>query len=433
MRYYYLDTYAKSVMNQKLEREIRAKKIEILYQHGQTAVIGMLLISVVAAAFVYYTVWPAGKSAELLLVWLIMFFLVSTMRLYGITLFKNIEDAKSQIEYWHAAYIAGIVISGCLWGLFFLYLIDFIDIEQQNFILFFMIGMISAAVATYATSLIAFSVAALTVVGPVIVYLLLSDHTLSNYMGYMLIIYLVYLVIIARQLNKTLMTFIAHEFNVTRLEQEKRYAAMINRELEEEILKRIHTEGKLKEEKDKAEALADKLITISSKDGLTGINNRRRFDEYLVNEWNRLARTKVPLSLIICDVDSYKAYNDTYGHLAGDDCLKSIAHLLEHFARRAGDMAARYGGEEFVILLPDTVSAQAALIAEQIRTGVEDMKVPHKSSQVSEFVTVSLGVATVIPNRDAKPETLINIADEALYKAKNTGRNKVVAVNHTEL
>lgn len=420
-------------MDQKLEKEIKAKKIEILYQHGQTAVIGMMFISVIAVAFTYYSIWPADKSAEILLVWLIMFFLVSTIRLYGITLYKNIDDAKSRIDYWHYAFIAGIVLSGGLWGLFFLYLVDFISIEQQNYILFFMIGLISAAVATYATSMIAITVAALTVVGPVITYFLLSKHTLSNYMGYLLIIYLVYIVIIARQLNKTLMTFIAHEFNVTRLEQEKRYAAMINRELEEEILKRIHTEGKLKEEKEKAEELADKLITISSKDGLTGINNRRRFNEYLVNEWNRLARTKVPLSLIICDVDSYKAFNDTYGHLAGDDCLKSIAHLLEHYARRAGDMAARYGGEEFVIILPDTVSAQAALIAEQIRTGVEDLKIPHKSSKVCDFITVSLGVATVIPDRETIPETLIHIADEALYKAKNTGRNKVVAVNHTDL
>lgn len=419
-------------MEKKLENEIKAKKIEILYQHSQTAVIGMLFLSVIVTSFVYYTLWPEGKSAELLLVWLIMFFMVSTIRLYGITLYKSNDINPNRADCWLYAYIAGIVISGCLWGLFFLYLIDLIGIEYRNFVLFFMVGLISAAIATYATSLLAFTVAALTVAGPVIIYLIIHPDTLNHITGYVLIAYLAYLFIITRQLNKTLAVFLTYEFDISKLEQEKQYAAMINRELEEEILKRIHTEGKLKEEIDKAEALADKLITISSKDGLTGINNRRRFDEYLENEWNRSARTNSPLSLILCDIDSYKAYNDTYGHLAGDDCLKRIAHVLEHYARRAGDMAARYGGEEFVILLPDTISGQAAFIAEQIRTAVEDLRVLHKSSKISEHVTVSLGVATIIPTRDTKPEVLINLADEALYKAKNEGRNRVIITDETE-
>lgn len=418
-------------MEKKLEIEIKSKKIEILYQHGQPTIIGMLFISVIAASFVYYSLWPEGKSAEIILVWLIMFFMVSTIRLYGITLYKNNQVDPKRADYWLYAYIAGIVISGCLWGLFFFYLLDFINIEHRNFILFFMVGLVSAAVATYATSILAFLVSALTVTGPVIIFLIMSDDTITRFTGYTLIAYLAYLLIIVRQLNNTLAVFLAHEFNINRLEEEKHYATLINRELEEEIIKRIHTEGKLKEEIDRAEALADKLITISSKDGLTGINNRRRFDEYLENEWNRSARSNSPLSLILCDIDSYKAYNDTYGHLAGDDCLKRIAHVLEHYARRAGDMAARYGGEEFVILLPDTVSEQAALIAEQIRIAVEDLRVLHKSSKVSEYVTVSLGVATIVPARDKKPELLINLADEALYEAKNNGRNRIVITNKT--
>ena len=413
-------------MTNPLERVTNARKIEILYRHGTIAVAGMLILSILAAAFVYYFIWPEGEPADILLIWLVMFFLVSLMRLYGFTLYKVNKNNHEQSTYWLYAFICGIILSGSLWGIFFLYLVGFVETEHTNFILFFMVGLVSAAVATYATSLLAYFVTALTVVGPVIVYFILQNDEITNYMGYMLIIYLFYLIIIARRLNKTLEEFLAHEFNVSRLEREKQYAAMLNRELEEEILKRIDTEGKLKEEINKAEALADKLVMISSKDGLTGINNRRRFDEYLENEWNRSARTKTSLSLILCDIDFYKAYNDTYGHLAGDDTLKKVAGVLEHYARRAGDMAARYGGEEFVVILPDTDSDKAVHLAEQIRTGIEDLRIQHKSSEAGNYLTVSLGVATVIPSREQKPNTLINLADEALYQAKNTGRNKVI-------
>ena len=412
-------------MTNPLEKVTKARKIEILYRHGTIAVTGMVILSVIAAAFVYYFIWPEGKPADILLIWLVMFFLVSLMRLYSFTLYKVNKNNHEQSTYWLTAFICGIILSGSLWGIFFLYLVSFVETEHTTFIMFFMVGLVSAAVATYATSLLAFFVTALTVVGPVVVYFILAHDDISNYMGYVLILYLMYLTIIARRLNKTLEEFLAHEFNVSRLEREKQYAAMLNRELEEEILKRIDTEGKLKEEINKAEALADKLVMISSKDGLTGINNRRRFDEYLENEWNRSARSKSPLSLILCDIDYYKDYNDTYGHLAGDDTLKKVAGVLEHYARRAGDMAARYGGEEFVIILPDTDSDKAVHIAEQIRTAVEDLRVLHKSSKVSNHLTVSLGVATIIPSREQKSKMLINLADEALYQAKNTGRNKV--------
>lgn len=416
-------------MENKLKQEISARKIDVLYRHSTIAILGMLSIALAAAIFVYFYIWPEDQSAQLLLIWLVMFFLVGIIRLYGIALYRGGKVSPAQANYWLYAYIAGSVTSGCLWGLFFLYLVGFADVDYRNFILFFMFALISTTVAAYATSLLAFFVAVSTIAGPVIIYFLIQADKLTQYMGYLLIVYLVFLIFIVRQLNNTLEQFLAHEFNLARVEQEKQYAKMLNRELEEEIRKRIHTEGKLKDEISKAEALADKLITISSKDGLTGINNRRRFDEYLVNEWNRAARSDIPLSLILCDIDSYKAYNDTYGHLAGDDCLKKIAHVLEHYARRASDLAARYGGEEFVILLPDTLPEQALVIAEQVRAAVEDLRVAHNSSEINDYVTVSLGVATVIPSRDVQPESLIHLADEALYRAKSGGRNRVVAAS----
>lgn len=419
-------------MNNDLKQEIKAKKIEILYRHANTVLVSTLILAVGISLFIYFTFWPEGKSIDILAIWLILYLAVSIIRLYGISLYNK---SSMDPEYTNSRlyiYLTGTVISGCLWGMFFLYMVSLLDLTNTYILVFVMMGMISAAVAAYVTSLLTFFIATTTMSSPVITFFLLHTDELYNDIGYMLIIYIVFLFIICRQLNKTIEAFLLHEFNISRLEREKRYAAMLNRELEEEIIKRIHTEGKLKAEKHKAEALADKLITISSKDGLTGINNRRHFDEYLENEWNRSARTATHLSLILCDIDFYKAYNDTYGHLAGDDCLKKIAHVLEHYARRAGDMAARYGGEEFVIFLPDTTLSKAKHIAEEIRLAVEDLQILHKSSGVNDHVTVSLGVATLIPTRHNKPNSLINLADQAMYEAKHNGRNRVVVADQSD-
>ena len=419
-------------MNNEFKQDIKAKKIEILYRHANIVIISTLILAVITSAFVYFVIWPKTKPVDPLVIWLTMFITISVIRLYGISLYKASSTNPQQANYKLYTYWSGTVVAGCLWGMFFLYMVSLLDITNTNILIFLMMGMISAAVAAYATSLLTFSIATFTLACPVIVYFLLHTEAIYNDIGYMLIIYVVFLFIICRQLNNTIEEFLIHEFNISKLEREKRYAAMLNRELEEEIIKRIHTEGKLKAEKHKAEALADKLITISSKDGLTGINNRRHFDEYLDNEWNRSARTSTPLSLILCDIDFYKAYNDTYGHLAGDDCLKKIAHVLEHYARRASDMAARYGGEEFVIILPETSSSKAKHIAEEIRVAIEDLQILHKASDVSDHITVSLGVATQIPTRHTKPHGLINLADEAMYEAKRKGRNQVIVANQSD-
>lgn len=413
-------------MDKQYRHQINVKKIGLLYRHAVPTILGTLIISIVAVAFIYNVMWPQGRSADVLFMWLTMYLLVCAIRLYGISLYQKTHVSPGQANIWLYAYLAGIVISGLLWGLLFLYLASFLDFVHTNFIVFFMEGMISAAVATYATSFLAFLTASITLLCPVIVYFLINPDPQTNYLGFMLIFYLGFLLIISRQLNSTISNYLAHEFNANKFERERNYAAMINRELEEEILRRIDTENKLKSEVHRAEELAEKLIAISSKDGLTGISNRRRFDEHLVNEWNRLARTGSRLSLILCDIDFYKAFNDTYGHLTGDECLQKIAGVLQNFSRRAGDMAARYGGEEFAVILPETGLENARCVAEDIRTAIENMQIPHSSSSISPWVTVSLGVATVIPSRHDTHQTLIKLADDALYTAKHAGRNRVI-------
>ncbi len=163
---------------------------------------------------------------------------------------------------------------------------------------------------------------------------------------------------------------------------------------------------------------------LSGRDGLTGLANRRRLDEHLNQEWKRMAREQRPLSLVMCDIDYFKAYNDYYGHLAGDECLREVATLLAACARRPADLAARYGGEEFILVYPDTGALEALELAESIRKGTENLNIPHLNSPAGSHVTLSLGVASTVPGPGSQPQDLVASSDKALYEAKNSGRNQ---------
>ena len=168
------------------------------------------------------------------------------------------------------------------------------------------------------------------------------------------------------------------------------------------------------------------LEKLSSIDGLTGIANRRQFDQTLKKEWNRAIRSKLPISLIMLDIDFFKLYNDTYGHQGGDTGLKIVAKVLKQNEKRPADLVARYGGEEFAVILPETRHQGMTEIATGILENVRDEKIPHKTSKVSEFLTVSIGAASLVPTRESVPANIIKAADKALYAAKNEGRNRLV-------
>ncbi len=192
-------------------------------------------------------------------------------------------------------------------------------------------------------------------------------------------------------------------------------------------LKRRHDElEKLVGERTEALREAnERLSELSFSDALTGIPNRRRFDEALEAEWKRAVRFGHPLSLVLADIDFFKRYNDTLGHPAGDRCIVQVARVLQTNARRAGDLAARFGGEEFALLLPATGGPDAALVAERTRAALEALAMPHPDG-AAPVVTASFGVATFVPESDGDPERLVATADAALYRAKRAGRNRVV-------
>jgi diguanylate cyclase (GGDEF)-like protein len=169
----------------------------------------------------------------------------------------------------------------------------------------------------------------------------------------------------------------------------------------------------------------DCLENLSTTDGLTGIPNRRMFDQVLKREWRRSLRDPQPLSLIMVDIDYFKQYNDLFGHMKGDDCLRRIAQSVRECLRRPSDVAARYGGEEFACILPDTDLAGALVVARHIQTEIEALNIPHTHSKTGR-VTLSMGVSSMVPAQEQKESDLVNNADANLYAAKNGGRNRII-------
>lgn len=227
--------------------------------------------------------------------------------------------------------------------------------------------------------------------------------------------------------------------DITQRKHTEQLLADYNRTLEQQVRERTIAleqeiwERKRAEDAAKAAEIALckanlELERLATLDGLTQVANRRRFDEYLSQEWRRVAREQQYLSLILCDVDYFKSYNDHYGHQAGDACLKRVAAAMRNTLKRPADLVARYGGEEFAIILPSTAMQGAIAVAQAIQKAIKLLRLPHIQSQISDFITVSFGVSSIIPTHNLRAETLITTADEALYEAKKQGRDRIICI-----
>lgn len=171
----------------------------------------------------------------------------------------------------------------------------------------------------------------------------------------------------------------------------------------------------------------EKVLALSRTDGLTGVYNRRYFDEFLNLEWNRCARLSMPISLAIVDIDCFKELNDTHGHLHGDECLRRLGNLLHRYAKRPGDLCARYGGEEFALVFGNTDYRQSQKVVKQLLKAVREMSISDDHRQITTTLTVSVGLVTMYPDHSLSETDLIHNADLLLYQAKNTGKDRMVA------
>ncbi len=226
---------------------------------------------------------------------------------------------------------------------------------------------------------------------------------------------------LARAFEAGACDYITKPFSVSELLARVRSAANLKRQLDQCKVREqelMHVTQQLKR-------LNEELQRLSILDELTGIANRRFFNLLLTQEWGRAARAVLPLSMILIDIDYFKNYNDFYGHPQGDKCLQKVAGTLNAMTRRPGDCVARYGGEEFVVLLAHTALRGAVQVGETLRKSIEELRLDHACSPVHNRVTISLGVASTIPDRNSSPDVLLAAADQAVYQAKREGRNCV--------
>ncbi|MCS6813987.1 MAG: diguanylate cyclase [Cyanobacteria bacterium] len=198
-----------------------------------------------------------------------------------------------------------------------------------------------------------------------------------------------------------------------------------NDRLRQEIADRLQAESALAQANQELRRYAEELERLTLTDDLTLLANRRCFDQRLHHEWRRLAREQGDIALILCDIDNFKAYNDTYGHIEGDACLKKVAQAIQALARRPADLVARYGGEEFAIVLPNTNLQGALQVAEGIQDAVRKLQIPHCQSSTGQRVTLSIGVFSTVPTPGSSPEILVSITDQLLYAAKNQGKDRI--------
>lgn len=373
---------------------VRAEQIRLLYH--QAAVVQVLGVFTAIACVVMF--WEVADHAMLGL-WLAALVVATLIRLAANMIFLQHKITDHHVmEKWGRGYVAGAFISGVIWALLCVFFDPAWPAPYQIILFAIYTGITASSFNTNSAYFAAFPAFYLPPVAA-LVYIMLT-HTGEGLLtlAALFVIYAMLMYVTALKLNNQLAQSLEIRFENERL----------------------------------AEKLAisnQRLAHLADTDELTGLFNRRSMDRCLMNEWNRHFRTKMPLSLIYLDLDYFKQYNDTYGHDGGDQCLVQLAQILRKHTQRSSDMAARFGGEEFAIILPDTSEEDAARIAAGVIADIEALQLPHANSSVAQYVTTSMGLATITPAQPDDDQRLRLDADFALYQAKNSGRNRLVIFN----
>ncbi|NVK39997.1 MAG: diguanylate cyclase [Oceanospirillaceae bacterium] len=410
-------------------RYLRRRLLEAQHEQTPVALAGSAFVALCAGGYYWWLTeelfFPVWLLASLALV-------IARLAIY-LTLERQRNRSQSLDElHWQRLYFSSVIVAAVSWAAIGLFVELTLPFDESAFIYVCLAGMVAGSVASTASvsPRLYLSFSAITLL-PLSFVLLVSLQAQKVAMGLICIAFFIFTQRSTFRIYQVFEGFMSsnlvNEQLLRELRQEQRRVLKLNDQLREDLVKRINTEKQLRTEKQRAEALAEKLYELSSIDGLTEIPNRRYFDELLAEEWSRALRSGTVLSLIICDIDYFKDFNDQYGHLVGDECLKAVARELDLHARRAGDSVARFGGEEFAVLLPGTQLDAALRLADEMRESVKALGILHRGSKVSDLVTISMGVASMVPSLDARPQQLLKEADEALYRAKHEGRDRVVS------
>lgn len=387
----------KFLLPEPAEPSVRAEQIRLLFlQNRSVQALGMITAIVTAI-----TLWKVADHT-LLTTWLIVMITVYSMRLATTLLFFRTHISDQLTETWVRRYILWTFLAGVSWGSL-AFLLDSAWPAAYQVVLFVVYtGLIAGAFNANSSVFIAFPAFYIPIVIPLMIVMLRMKDEAFYALALLFVIYISLMYISSLKFYNRLAYTLKLRFE--------------NESMAKELS--LHNE---------------KLIHLADIDGLTQIYNRRSLDRFLIAEWNRHYRNQQPLSLLFIDIDYFKQYNDTYGHEAGDSCLIQIAQILHRNAKRSSDIAARFGGEEFAIILPETSQTEALEIAQKIVSCLTELAIDHSGSSVSEYVTMSIGVSTLIPHKPDSSESLLLSADKALYEAKHCGRNCVKQASSTLL
>jgi len=355
------------------EERARTEHLRVLSRHSIFVFLGNLVGSVTLAV----GLWATARQ-KLLITWMLVMIVFNVARWLAGRRFPTGFIGEAETRRWENRFVASVAISGVLWGaaggLF--YVPD--QPEHGLFLALLIVGMCAAATASLSYHRIAYPVFLLPAIIPIMLHLISDEKLTANAVGFVIPFYFTLLYLLSREIYRT-----AHESILGRINSQ--YQAMF--------------------------------------DHLTGVANRRGFEQAMDREWYRAMRDKHVLSLVIADIDNFKLCNDTHGHEAGDRVLKSVAALLERHIRRGADLVARIGGEEFAIILPDTDLTGALALAESIRVDVR--KLANSYHREIPQVTMSFGVSSLVPDSSLDAGLLFSRADAAVYKAKRKGKDRV--------
>jgi len=378
-------------MPSDLRPELTAKCLQLIYSQSANANVA----SIGGGALLGVLFWDIADR-RIIIGWGLAYLL---MILYRFQLGQRFQHANAEVASarWLNGFRLAVLLSGALWGAYAVYLASLANEMQLAVVVLTVGALLSGAAIAYSVIISAFVAFALPAMLPVGVFLLARGNSDSSFLGVLVIIWMLFMYRSAKRFRDFAVRSLGYQF---------------------ENISLVHS---LAEQRDRATELAATLDRLSQTDGLTGVSNRRGFDLALAAAWQQASLAGKPLGLLLCDVDHFKAYNDTYGHPAGDGCLRALAGEMDALTRGLGAQTSRVGGEEFAVLWPQATPEQMATLAEQIRKRIQAMQLPHSANAGDGVVTVSFGVAF----STGSVEILLQQTDSALYNAKRGGRNQV--------
>jgi|GEM_PF-116478 len=397
---------------------ILAEQLRVSYRQLPAAIrLGVVLA--LGITFIFYQAIPHG----LMFIWLACLIAASLLRIFSLRHIASDQFNEDEASKYAVRYAITAFILGSTWASL-TFLLPYIDTQERILIFVLLITIVGGALTTTASHVISYYSYSYPILITYAAHAFLLEGRIWTMLGILTVIYALYMTIAAWKLYASMQDSIALRYSWQEIAD---VLETTRQELNTELDNRTAAEEKLKSVMGELEQAVSHLEQLAAIDELTGIPNRRTFDAAIAREWNRARREQTNIALLMIDVDYFKNYNDFYHHQKGDEVLKQVAQALTRYAQRPGDTVARYGGEEFALVLVDPTADHVAKIAEELREAVLELEIQHDKSEISEFLTVSVGTAVSTAPSNDDYSVLISSADAALYEAKQAGRNQVRA------